>query len=181
MILWTHPTPHPNRYLDQLNRFYTAQHMLSIYCTIKRDMYPQYHNLHGISTVHLFLHSSRLYICNRQTTLFGAGGVRHDSLGQPDFTTHIASRQFIRLCMAHRCIQQTNTQRPRYINNNRPHSMPCIATRLKNVKKTKKNSNGILCDINNGNKKARKKYNIHTTPHFFAHTHTRKKYVTKCN
>ena len=48
--------------------------MLSIYCTTKRDMYPQYHNPHDISTVYPFLHSSRLYIRNRHIDHAARGG-----------------------------------------------------------------------------------------------------------
>ena len=65
--------------------------------------------------------------------------LRYGSLGPRKSTNQTASRRFIRFCMAHGCIQQTDRQtdrhRPRYINSNRPHSMTCIATRPRNVKK----------------------------------------------
>ena len=69
VILWTHPTLHSNRYLDQVSRF--------------------------------FLYSSTYALC-----------LLHNKKGTciPNIITHMASRRYIRFCMAHGCVQQRQTQ-----------------------------------------------------------------------
>jgi len=108
--------------------FYTGQHMLSIYCTIKRDMYLKYHNPHDISTVYPFLHSSRLYIRNRHIDHAARDGRGKAWLLGPTRFHNPNSISTVHPSLHGSSLYPTDTQRPRYINSNRPRSMPCIAT-----------------------------------------------------
>ena len=96
MVLWTHPNPQHKWHLDQLRRFCTVDHRVSLYFTMGRPFSPQ--NCPFPNCISIGSAIYRYAGPPNMVKLYSSGGANvhphlmHPSLGPPDSTNKMPTR-----------------------------------------------------------------------------------------